>query len=116
MRTVRPEVAGPVFWTELSGKKNNRVPKNPRPGRREAALGLRAGAELVWVGGPRPRLRRSTHQLRVARGDRVRTGPVQRPQTVRGRAWRQGTACREGRPLLEAGVTLGEAPPAPGAG
>ena len=41
MRTVRPEVA--IFWPELSGKKNNRVPKNPWPGRREPVLGLRAG-------------------------------------------------------------------------
>lgn len=27
------EVAGPVFWPELSGKKNNHIPRNPWLGR-----------------------------------------------------------------------------------
>lgn len=47
-RTAWPEVAGPVFWPELSGKKNNHMPRSPRLGRRSRCS---AGGGR-WVGGP----------------------------------------------------------------
>lgn len=39
MGSVWPEVAGPVFWPELSGKKNNHIPRNPWLGRHNRLWG-----------------------------------------------------------------------------